>query len=185
MGGSMSVITDMITRVLDVRSMIAADLPRVLQLEKQRLGSGWLRHDLAMNPVGEERATWVATIQNHVVGYLVYQLMIESEPVGSGPHFDPARLAGKRRKIVADPLCIDLLQLYVAPDWRRRGIGRALLTRFDPRPRQQGACTIEAAVPETNLAMQILLRSIGYKAIRVLRGLQGEQDAYLMQLERT
>jgi len=63
-GTTMSVITDMISRVLDVRSMTASDLPRILQLEKQRLGSSWLREDLAMNPVTEERATWVATIQN-------------------------------------------------------------------------------------------------------------------------
>src|SRR5437870_12591897 len=53
-GTAMSVITDMISRVLDVRSMTASDLPRILQLEKQRLGSSWLREDLAMNPVTEE-----------------------------------------------------------------------------------------------------------------------------------
>jgi ribosomal protein S18 acetylase RimI-like enzyme len=181
----MSIINEMISRVLDVRSMTAADLPRVLQLEKQRLGSSWLRHDLAMNPVTEERGTWVATIQNHVVGYLVFQHMVECQPVGSGPHFDPSRLTKPARKPTsAPPMCVDLIQLYVSPDWRRRGIGRALVTRFDPRPNGQSACTIEAAVPETNLAIQLLLRSVGYKATRVLRGFHGEEDAFLMQLER-
>src|SRR5438132_14299690 len=181
----MSIINEMISRVLNVRSMTAADLPRVLQLEKQRLGSSWLRHDLAMNPVTEERGTWVATIQNHVVGYLVYQNMVECQPVGSGPHFDPSRLTKANRKQAAPPaLCVDLIQIYVAPDWRRRGIGRALATRFDPRPGEQGTCIIEAAVPETNLPVQLLLRSIGYKATRVLRGFHGDEDAFLMQLER-
>jgi ribosomal-protein-alanine N-acetyltransferase len=180
----MSVITDMISRVLDVRSMTASDLPRILQLEKQRLGSSWLREDLAMNPVTEERATWVATIQNHVVGYLVYQLMMECEPVGSGPHFDRSKILRRPRKVLAAPTCVDLIQLYVSPDWRRRGIGRALVTRFDPRPQSQGPCSFEAAVPEGNLPMQLLLRSVGYKAVRVLRAFHGDQDAYLMQLER-
>jgi ribosomal protein S18 acetylase RimI-like enzyme len=180
----MSVINDMISRVLEVRSMTPADLPRVLQLEKQRLGSSWLRHDLAMNPVTEERGTWVATIQNHVVGYLVYQLMMECEAVGAGPHSERPKIVQKRRKIAAPPLCIDIVQIYVAPDWRRRGIGRALVARFDPRPQEQGQCSLEAAVPEDNLPMQLLLRSAGYKAVRVLRGFHGDQAAYLMQLER-
>jgi ribosomal protein S18 acetylase RimI-like enzyme len=180
----MSVINDMISRVLNVRNMTSTDLPRVLQLERQRLGSSWLRHDLAMNPTSEERGTWVATIQNHVIGYLVYQHMVETDPVASGPHFERSRLAEAKDKTSAPSVCVDLLQLYVAPDWRRRGIGRALITRFDPRPQQQGTCTIEAAVPESNLPMQLLLRSIGYKAVRVLRGFHGEEDAYLMQLER-
>jgi ribosomal protein S18 acetylase RimI-like enzyme len=182
---SMSIINEMISRVLDVRSMTPVDLPRVLQLEKQRLGSSWLRHDIAMNPVTEERATWVATIQNHVVGYLVYQLMAECAPVGSGPHLEPARLLKGKRKTACPPICVDLLQVYVAPDWRRRGIGRALLSRFDPRPSRDGMCTIEAAVPETNLAMQLLLRSVGYKATRVLRAFHGDEDAYLMHFERS
>jgi ribosomal protein S18 acetylase RimI-like enzyme len=85
---------------------------------------------------------------------------------------------------VAAPTCVDVIQLYVSPDWRRRGIGRALVTRFDPRPQGQGPCIFEAAVPESNLPMQLLLRSAGYKAVSVLRGFHDDQDAYLMQLER-
>ena len=82
----MSVITDMITKVLNVRSMTAADLPRVLQLEKQRKGTSWLRQDSATNPHCEDRGTWVATIQNvagKAVDWLIDNVLDQHGPARS------------------------------------------------------------------------------------------------------
>ena len=76
------------------------------------------------------------------------------------------------------------LDLVEQPVPRNDLKGLALVTRFDPRPQEQGPCSLEAAVPEDNLPMQLLLRSVGYKAVRVLRGFHGDEAAYLMQLER-
>jgi ribosomal protein S18 acetylase RimI-like enzyme len=69
----------------------------------------------------------------------------------------------------------------VASDWRRQGIARALAKQFEPRPFRQADCCIQAAVPETDLATQLLLRSAGYKAVRVLREYFVNEDAYLME----
>ena len=119
----MSVINDMISRVLNVRSMAAADLPRVLQLEKQRLRSSWLQHDIATNSPARDRGTWVATIQNHVVGYLVYQLITEPETTSSKVAGKAAKLVEAETLVAPPMVCVDLLHIFVAPDWRRRGIG--------------------------------------------------------------
>ena len=75
----------------------------------------------------------------------------------------------------------EVFTLYVAPDWRRRGVGRSLVERFEPDLATAQGYWVEAAVPETNLPMQLLLRSAGYKAVRVLRRYYGYEDAYLME----
>ena len=54
----MSVISEVISRVLKVRSMVAADLPRLLQIEKQPLGSRLLRHALPANAPSGDRGIW-------------------------------------------------------------------------------------------------------------------------------
>src|SRR5712692_8481371 len=110
-GGNMSVISEVISRVLKVRTMVAADLPRLLQIEKQPLGSRLLRHALPVNRPSADRGVWVATIQNSVVGYLIYQVFTDRRPAGT-----------KRNRLAADlPLQApraDILHVYVAPDWR-------------------------------------------------------------------
>jgi ribosomal protein S18 acetylase RimI-like enzyme len=168
----MSVISEVINRVLKVRTMVAADLPRLLQIEKQAFGSRLLRSALPSAAPTGDRGIWVATIQNSVVGYLIYQAFTER------------RTAKDKRKENASPPSpprVDILHLFVANGWRRQGIGKALIERFEPKPYGQMACVIQAAVPETDLGMQLLLRAAGYKAVRVLRGFYVEEDAYLME----
>ena len=50
------------------------------------------RFEDASNSPARDRGTWVATIQNHVVGYLVYQLITEPETSSS-------KVAGKAAKV--------------------------------------------------------------------------------------
>src|SRR5262249_11298081 len=80
------------------------------------------------------------------------------------------------------PAWFDLLHLAVAPEWRRRGIGRLLVERFDPPPRQDPAC-VHGPVPPTHppLPLQRLRRGLGYKAVRVVRQYYVGEDAYLME----
>ena len=44
--------------------------------------------------------------------------------------------------------------------------------------------TIEVTVPESNLAVQLLMRDAGYKARGVQREYYGSEDGYLMELRR-
>lgn len=70
---------------------------------------------------------------------------------------------------------IDLLNIAVASYWRRQGIARSMLEKLD----EKGA-RIQAIVPDSNLAAQLLLRNAGYKAVRVVRGHCGGEDGYRM-----
>ena len=181
----MSVINEVISRVLNVRSMVAADLPRLLQIEKHPGGNGWIRHDLPSAPPGSDRSIWVATIHNHVVGYLDYQLVPESDAEDSELGVGGPRGVWAKKTLSPAKLKVDVLHLMVSPDWRRRGIGRALVERFDPKLTHQRHCLVQAAVPECNLPMQLLLRAANYKAVRILRGYYDEEDGYLMERLRS
>jgi ribosomal protein S18 acetylase RimI-like enzyme len=177
----MSVITTVIGRLLTVRPLEPNDLPRLLQIEKQRLGNRPGRHESLIQLPARSQGIWVASIHSVIVGYLVYQLLPEAETAGADKSVSAA---GGEGAGTAAPMCVVLRQLYVVPDWQRRGIGRALIERFMPRLSQQDGYRIETVVPESNLPVQLLLRSAGYRAIRVLRRHFREEDAYLMECHR-
>jgi ribosomal protein S18 acetylase RimI-like enzyme len=177
----MSVISEIVGRVLKVRAMLPSDLPRLLQIETPSSGTRFLRKDLPANLFSTDRGIWVATIQNHVVGYLVYQLVPEEESANSDLAVARPRGTWGRRNTSLPLLQVELLHLFVSSDWRRRGIGRALVSRFDPRLSKDEACLIQAMVPETNLAAQLLLRSSGYRAVRVSRRYFSDEDAFVME----
>jgi ribosomal protein S18 acetylase RimI-like enzyme len=178
----MSLISTATSRILKVRSMDARDLPRLLQIERQPSSHRWTRKDFMMDLQSSDRGIWVATIQNYVVGFLVYRDVSEVEEEQD----EPVRSrASARQQTAAErlPLQIEILHVSVAADWHRRGVGLALVQRFDSALRHPEDC-IQAAVPETSLAAQLLLRSAGYKAVRVLRGHFDDEDAYLMERRR-
>jgi ribosomal protein S18 acetylase RimI-like enzyme len=174
----MSVISTLIGRLLTVRAMEPADLPRLLALEMQRLGSRRIQKDSPIRLPSDDQGIWVAAIQNALVGYLIYQILPEESD-----SLKPTSPAKKALLSVQTPRIV-LQHVYVANDWHRRGIGRALVERFEPDVSRHEGMWIEAAVPESNLPMQVLLRSLGYKAVRVLRSYYGDEDAYLMEVRR-
>lgn len=174
----MSVLSTWIGRLLTVRPMDSADLPRLFSLEMQRLGSHRVHQESPICSPSANQGIWVAVIQNGVVGYLVYQVLGEEAAAANGPASKSPSAASSQAPRIA------LQHLYVAPDWRRRGIGRSLVERFEPDLSGPEGCWVEVAVPETNLPLQLLLRSAGYKAVRVLRRYYGDEDAYLMEQYR-
>jgi ribosomal protein S18 acetylase RimI-like enzyme len=176
----MSLLKTVVRNLVSVRALESDDLPGLMHLENSEPGRRWFRHG-PLAPVPAVPATWVATISRLVVGYLVYEFRDEEDTVDLGPatgrpHF-PARLDGPAS---VGPR-VELLDLLVHPDWRRRGVARALLERFAPALPWSGPLRVQAAVPERNLPAQLLLRSTGFRAVKVLRGLGGEDDLYLME----
>jgi ribosomal-protein-alanine N-acetyltransferase len=116
-------------------------------------------------------SSWVAAVADQVVGFVACRFALPRRSA-----------AGARagRGGAAWPLRLELLHLAVAPEHRRRGAGRALLAHLGEWLRQPGD-RVRAAVPESNLAVQLFLRSLGYKAVGVLRGYYDEDDAYVME----
>jgi ribosomal protein S18 acetylase RimI-like enzyme len=159
---------------LSLRWMLQRDLSHVLRIAATAAHGSWTRQEFVTAFQSSDTAGWVAEAGNHVAGFVIYAV--------NGPPEEAVRVGPRwgRRKTSQAPLRIVLLNLAVAADWRRRGVGRALLGRLGQKIRQAQDC-IQATVPESNLAAQLLLRNAGYKATRVLRRHFGDEDGYLME----
>ena len=75
---------------------------------------------------------------------------------------------------------LHLVNLAVAPDERRKGIGSLALRKIDKIAWAYGLPRIELEVRETNLAAQLLYRRNGYRAVGIVRSYYPDQDAYKM-----
>ena len=76
-----------------------------------------------------------------------------------------------------------LLNLAVAPEVRRTGVGRTMVKRLIDKLSQQRRHTVEAEVRETNVAAQVFLASAGFRAVRFLRRHYDDtdEDAFLFR----
>lgn len=176
----MSNVSTLVTPRLTLRWMVQRDLPYVLQIERQVKALQWKQRDF-LNVFGSgDTAGWVAEMNGHVVGFLIYNAITHpeiAEPDLSSPMPYSVSLGAVP---VLKPLQISLLNIAVAPAWQRRGIGLALVEKLGQKLRQVGD-SLQAAVPETNLPLQLLLRQAGFKAVSILRRHCGERDAYLFK----
>jgi ribosomal protein S18 acetylase RimI-like enzyme len=169
-------------RQLTIRTMEMRDLPRLVHIEQQTGVPHWsLQRFKAAMQTGD-RINLVATVRNTVVGFAIARLITENDLCGG----DLEACTGKQappKGPASPPVYLRLLHVAVAADWRRHGIGAALVSQFEQFLRLPQDC-IRAAVPETNLPIQLLLRSTGYRAKRVLRDFYCSEDAYLMEWQR-
>jgi ribosomal protein S18 acetylase RimI-like enzyme len=170
-----NVVNEVISRLLTVRQVERTDLPRLLHLEKHPEITRWIQHDHFRSA---ERGICVAAVPILVVGYLAYEIIPDTEDGGSAVR-PPRRV--RTKKAPPKPCRIALQHLYVAPDWRRRGVGRLLVERFAFQALKSTDYNLEAAVAESDLPMQLLLRSAGFRATRILHDHQCDEDAYLME----
>ena len=78
---------------------------------------------------------------------------------------------------------LQVLNLAVRPDLRRRGIGRALVARLATKLTHQRRSRIMLEVRESNLAAQLFLLRQGFRAVNVLRDFYDQtcEDAYVFQ----
>lgn len=56
-----------------------------------------------------------------------------------------------------------LKELYVAKDWRRQGVGRALMAQLREVAVQHGCCRVEWTTKDTNRTAQAFYRSLGFQ----------------------
>ena len=75
----------------------------------------------------------------------------------------------------------ELENLAVAPDARRRGVGRALMNALIHQAREAGATEIRQEIRRSNLAAQQLGRSLGFRQPGLRRGYyrDPQEDALL------
>ena len=128
-----------------IRWMIRRDLPEVL--ENERSGLGWTEDDFCKTLGHRNCIGLAAECSQHVVGHVVYRLR-------------------KHR--------FEILNLCVAQNWRRLGIGGQIIDKMIGKLSQCRRGEILIDVPERLLLTQLFLRSKDFKAIEVV------EDAYRM-----
>jgi ribosomal-protein-alanine N-acetyltransferase len=170
---------------LNLRRMTPRDLPHVLHIAKNlSAGRLALKHFLKVFQSGDA-AGWVAEKDGCVVGFLIYS--VSPPPPGvekEKPSLRSRWLGGGAKNVIAvKSPCVNLLNIVVAPEWRRQGIGRSMLEILD-QGLWRTACSVQVLVPETNLPLQLFFRAVGYKAIRVVRDCFEAEDAYQMERQQ-
>ncbi len=162
------------------RWMIQRDLPAVLRLADQVPLPSWSAAEFQEAFRSIDTVARVAEIGDQMAGVLIYRITQEPDLI------DPeslSRYLGPRTRTAGQavrPVQMELLYLVVAPEFRRQGVGRALLQMLERRLQQSGG-SVRVVVPETCLACQLLLRDQGFRATRLLRGHFDDEDGYVME----
>ncbi len=78
-------------------------------------------------------------------------------------------------------LSCHLLNIAVAPEWRRKGLATAAIDDLENYARQKTLVEIYFEVRESNLPAQMLYKKLGYSAVDILRGHYGNDDGYRMR----
>ena len=140
-----------------IRWMIRRDMPEVLGIESQSFEFHWSEEDFIRCLRQRNCIGMVAEFEERVVGFMIYELH-------------------KTR--------LHVLNFAVNPEFRRRAVGQAMMSKLVSKLSHQRRNRILLEVRETNLAAQLFFRKIGFRAVSVLRDFYDDttEDAYLMQL---
>ena len=150
----------MIDRITGVhcRWAIRRDLPEILAIDSASDPAPWTEEDFRSHLARRDHIGMVAERGERVVGLMVYRL-------------------GRRE--------IEVVRFAVAPDMRRRGVGRQMAARLAGKLSHQRRTALTWPVRESQLAGHLFLHSIGLTAVDVLRGHYDDtgEDAYLFRYE--
>jgi ribosomal-protein-alanine N-acetyltransferase len=140
-----------------LRPMAEADLPRIHRIELASYDYPWSLGNFA-DSLSAGYSVWVREAEGEVIGY--YAMMAA---------------AGEAH----------LLNLTIAPIWRRHGLGRDLLEHCMARACDHKAESLFLEVRTSNTAAIALYRSSGFVDLAVRRGYyparDGREDALIMK----
>ncbi|WP_235951916.1 ribosomal protein S18-alanine N-acetyltransferase [Crateriforma spongiae] len=136
--------------------MIRRDMPAVLETETRSFEFAWTEEDFIRCLRQRNCIGMVAEIEDRVAGFMIYELH-------------------KNR--------LHILNFAVHPEFRRRGLGHAMIGKLLGKLSHERRNRIMLEVRETNLEAQLFFKSVGFRAISVLRDFYDDaaEDAYLMQ----
>jgi len=139
-----------------IRWMIRRDMAEVLDIERGSFEFPWFEEDFIRCLRQRNCIGMVAEHGERVVGFMIYELH-------------------KTR--------LHILNFAVAPEFRRRGVGRQMIDKLLGKLSSQRRVRITLEVRETNLPAQLFFKAAGFRAVTVLRAYYEDspEDAYLMQ----
>ena len=142
-----------------VRRMTLDDLAQVVQIDQASFKLPWseraYRYELTENTVSR---CWVAEAEERVAAILVVWLILDEAHIAT---------------------------IATHPEFRRRGIGRALLMEALVSIREEGTHSAMLEVRASNESAQEMYKSFGFKAVGLRKNYykDNNEDAILMTLE--
>ena len=139
-----------------IRWMIRRDLAEVLEIEGESFEFPWSEEDFLRCLKQRNCIGMVAECNDQVVGFMIYELHKSK---------------------------LHVLNFAVGSQFRRCGAGTQMIQKLTGKLSQQRRSRLMLEVRETNLDAQLFFRSLGFKAVSVLRDFYDDttEDAYLMQ----
>lgn len=137
----------------NIRWLIRKDMPSVMKIERESFDFPWTEDDFIRSLRQRNVIGMVVEHLEVVVGFMIYELR---------------------------PNSISLWSIAVHPEFRRVGLGRALIEKlFTKTTGKRNKIVLECR--ERNVGAQLFLRDQGFLAIGVLREFYPEtnEDAYL------
>jgi len=141
---------------IHVRWMIRRDMPEVMRIEGESFEFPWSEEDFTRCLRQRNCIGMVAEYADSVVAFMIYEL-------------HRARL--------------HMLNFAVLRSHRRLGIGSQMMHKLAAKLAPERRDRIVLEVRETNLPAQLFFRSLGFRAVSVLKDFYQDtaEDAYLMQ----
>lgn len=139
---------------LRFRNMTRGDLDRVMEIESGCRDGAWQRKDFWSKLNDPRVRGTVMEVERDLCGFSI---------------------------IAIDGLCCQVMNLAIAPQWRRQGLGTAFLDHLEAFSRDKALTELRLAIRESNLEGQLFYKHAGFKAIDILHGHFGGEDAYAMR----
>jgi ribosomal-protein-alanine N-acetyltransferase len=141
-----------------IRWMIRRDMPEVLAIEHAGFEFPWCEEEFLRVLRQRNCIGMVADHGDQVVGFMIYELH-------------------KTR--------LQLLNYAVHPEFRRRGVGRQMISKLAGKLSSHRRTKIALQVRESNLPAQLFFRSQGFRALEVVREFYEDtgEDSYVLQYE--
>lgn len=142
-----------------IRRMTIDDVSAVVELDQKSFSLPWpersFRFELTDNPASR---CWVAELEGQIVGMIVVWLLVDEAHIAT---------------------------IATHPDYRRKGIGKQLLSHALRHLMDEGARSSFLEVRESNYAAQDLYRKFGYEETGRRRRYykDNDEDAILMNLD--
>ena len=143
---------------IQLRWMIRRDMPEVLSIEQEAFEFPWLDEDFTRCLRQRNCIGMVAEVGDSVVAFMIYEL--------------------HRTRL-------QVLNFAVRRSHRRLAIGTQMMGKLFAKLSLERRDRILLEVRERNLPAQLFFRSLGYRAISVLKDFYEDstEDAYLMQYQ--
>ncbi len=139
-----------------IRALGKSDIPDILEIERLSFSESWSSKLIERELSLPISHTLGAEINGKVVGYVIFWIVRET---------------------------CELHRIAVHPDFRKRGIGTALMEKFLKTALEKGAEEIVLEVEEENRAALSLYMRFGFSQISIRKNYYGNRKAVILRLK--